>query len=122
MKECIKLWKKYRNDPTNDNFVIFFDAAISEYIKIKTGKHLHIHDVGIKNLKDMDRWIYNDWKFKEWFKKEFNYWIKYEGTDLVLIDLMWIGAKKSMFGPEIKSNVPIVEAKPRDVDDLKPEV
>lgn len=121
MKESHRLLKKYLKNEEDDieTLTCLLFAAIKEYIEIKTGKHLHLKDVGLRTLKQIDKWIYNDWKFKEWFKNEYGFWLEYENAELVFVDLRLIGLKKS-YKP-LGFDLP-PEAKPRDVDELIPEV
>ena len=76
MKSYRKAFKIYHHDPNYENALDFLYEATNEYIQLKTGRHLHLWDVGLNSSKDWAKWMYNDWKFKEWFKQEFGYWIK----------------------------------------------
>ena len=99
--------------------VELLNSAFKKYTKKVVGYPICLNHVGIYNLKDFDNWIKNDLYFREWFKKEYNYWLKFEGDDLVLIDLRFSDLKKYR---NQKLEPPRKFAEPRDVDDLKPEI
>lgn len=91
IKEYIKVWKKYENKPTDKNFVNFLSTAIDEYTRKVCGIKVCLRCLGFN---DLDDFIRKDIKFREWFKKEFYYWLKFEDNgELVLIDTRLSGLK-----------------------------
>lgn len=90
MKEHIKYWKKYENKPTDKNLVNFLGAATNEYIKKICGVNACWNCIGIEDFDDLAR---KDIKFREWFKKEFYYWLKFEDNNLIMIDTRLNGLK-----------------------------